>query len=113
MPGEPLYLPSDQILQRLSRLFLTPAHDRSVYVVYGTYERLRPFQKRIESEVARGSFHNEMGKVEYISLARELFGRLEASGASDNAASLARHGRIQELRSLLSRAFRELITSRC
>ena len=76
MPGEPLYLPSDQILQRLSKLFFTPAHDRSVYVVYGPYERLRPFQKRVESEVSRGSFHNEMGKVDYISLARDLFGHL-------------------------------------
>jgi hypothetical protein len=112
MPGEPLYLPSDQILQRLSKLFFTPAHDRSVYVVYGPYDRLRPFQKRVESEVARGSFHNELGKVEYISLARELFGRLKANGAYENAASLARHGRIQELRALLSRSFRELITSR-
>jgi hypothetical protein len=94
MPGEPLYLPSDQVLQRLSKLFITPAHDRSVYVVFGPYERLQPFQKRLETEVARGGFHNELGKVEYMSLTAELFNRLEESGCYESAASLARHGRI-------------------
>ena len=51
MPGDPRILPPDKILEELGKLFLTPAHDRHVYTVYGPYAALRPFQKRLREEV--------------------------------------------------------------
>lgn len=112
MRGEPQVLPPDQILQQLSRLFLTPAHDRSVYLIFGPYDRLRPFQERIEEEAKRGGFNNQLGRVEFISLTRDLYAYLEAKGTYGQASRLAERGHEQELRALLSRAFRDLITSR-
>ena len=111
MPGEPEVLPPDKILQQLAKLFLTPAHDRHLYTVFGPYHRLRPFQKRLQDEVKRGNF-NTLGRVEYLSLNCDLMAHMQARGTSDQAAHLAKAGRNQQLRDLLSQAFRDLITSR-
>jgi len=112
MPGEPRRLPPAQILQELSKLLLRPMHDRAVYLVFGPYHHLRPFEKRIEQEVRRGGFDNEFGKVQYVSLIRDLFDHLRQKGDYDRAGQLARQGRDQELRALLSLAFRDLVTSK-
>ena len=50
-------LPSAKILQELAKLFMIDAHDRHVYCVFGPYARLRPFQKRLQEEVNKGSFN--------------------------------------------------------
>jgi hypothetical protein len=112
MSQEPQTLSRNQILQQLSKLFLTPAHDRSVYIVFGPYERLRPFQASIEEEVKKRSFDNQLGRVEYLSLTRDLYASLKAKGTYGQAQELAKRGHEQELRALLSRTFRDLITSR-
>lgn len=110
--GEPQVLPPDQILQQLSRLFMTPAHDRAVYLVFGPYQRMWPFHKRVEEEVKRGGFNNQLGRVEFVSLTRDLYAYLEAKGTFEEARRLAERGHEQQLRALLSHAFRDLVTSR-
>lgn len=112
MSGEPVVLPPDRILQELGRLFLTPATDRQVYVVYGSYEQLWPFQKRLKDETARGNLNNAMGRVEFLSVNRDLVAFIEAKGLGSKADQLSTDGREDEMRRLLSDAFRELITSR-
>jgi hypothetical protein len=111
MPGNPVVLPPERILEELGKLFLTPAHDRHVYTVYGPYGRLRPFQRRLQEAVSQGNF-NSLGRVEYLSLNREIYSQLESQGLSAKASSLAASRRDDELRALLSGAFRELVTRR-
>ena len=111
MPGNPVVLPTERILEELGKLFLAPAHDRHVYTVYGTYAQLRPFQRRLQDAVSQGNF-NSLGRVEYLSLNREIYSHLESKGLSAKASGLAANRRDDELRSLLSGAFRELVTSR-
>lgn len=112
MPGEPRILPADQILQELGRLFLGPAADRHVYVVYGPYEQLRPFARRLRQEAERGSFHNHHGDVEFLSLTHDLIDFIQSKGLGTRADQLAATGRDEEMRRLLADAFRDLITSR-
>jgi hypothetical protein len=111
MPGNPVVLPPERILEELGKLFLVPAHDRHVYTVYGSYRQLRPFQRRLQEAVCQGNF-NSLGRVEYLSLNREIHSHLESRGLSEKASKLAASRRDDELRSLLSGAFRELVTSR-
>lgn len=103
-------LSSSEILSALGSLFGAEAHDRHVYCVYGPYERLTPFARRLRQETEKGSF-NTLGKVEFLSLNRDLIAHLKARGTYDEAASLADRGRDQ-FKSVLSAAFRDLITSR-
>lgn len=112
MPGEPVIRPPERILEELGRLFLSPAADRHVYTVYGPYEQLRPFQKRLKEEAGRGSFDNAMGRVEFLSINRDLIAFIEAKGLGGKAEQLSAGGREDEMRRLLSDAFRDLITSR-
>jgi hypothetical protein len=112
MPGEPVIHPPERILEELGRLFLAPAADRHVYTVYGPYEQLRPFQKRLKEEAARGSFDNSMGRVEFLSVNRDLIAFIEDKGLGGKAGQLSAGGREDEMRRLLSDAFRDLITSR-
>ena len=112
MPGEPVIHPPDRILQELGRLFLAPATDRHVYTVYGSYDELRPFQKRLKEEAERGSFNNSMGTVQFVSVNRDLIAFIDAKGLSSKAERLGADGRDDEMRRLLSDAFRDLITSR-
>jgi hypothetical protein len=111
MPGNPVVLPPERILEELVRLFLAPAHDRHVYTVYGPYAKLHPFQRRLQDAVTNGNF-NSFGRVEYLSLNREICSHLESKGLSAKVSSLAASRRDDELRSVLSGAFRELVTSR-
>ncbi len=112
MPGEPRILTEEQVLEELARLFLASATDRQVYVVYGPYEQLWPFAQRVKEETDRGSFHNAHGRVEFVSLNRDLIEFIQQKGLGGKADRLARHGREDEMCRLLSEAFRELITSR-
>lgn len=112
MPGEPVILPPDRILQELGRLFLAPATDRHVYAVYGPYGHLRPFQKRLKEETARGSFNNAMGQVEFLSVNQDLIAFIDAKGLGGKAERLSADGREDEMRRLLSDAFRDLVTSK-
>jgi len=112
MPGEPVILPPDRILQELGRLFLAPATDRQVYTVYGSYDHLRPFQKRLKEETERGGFNNSLGRVEFVSVNRDLIASIEAKGLGAKAERLGADGRDDEMRGMLSDAFRDLITSR-
>src|SRR5216683_4393909 len=109
-PGVRRLAPSD-VLRELGSLFGASAHDRHVYCVYGSYERLQPFAARLRKEVAKGSF-NKLGRVEYLSLNRELIGHLKARGSYDQAARLADQRRDEQLKGLLSGGFRDLVTSR-
>jgi hypothetical protein len=111
MPGNPIAYPPERILEELGKMFLAPAHDRHVYTVYGPYRALRPFQRRLQEAVSRGNF-NSLGRVEYLSLNREIYSHLESRGLSTKVSTLAASRRDDELRSLLSGAFRELVTSR-
>lgn len=111
MPGNPVVLPPERILEALGKLLLAPAHDRHVYTVYGPYEALRPFQRRLHEAVAQGNF-NSQGRVEYLSLNREIYSHLESKGLFAKASMLAASRRDDELRALISSAFRELVTSR-
>lgn len=104
-------LPSAGILQALSKLFRADAHDRHVYCVFGPYERLRPFQKRLREQVEKGSF-NERGQVQYLSLNRDIPAHMKAKGTYDRAATLARRRRDEEFRQILTEGFRDLVTSR-
>lgn len=109
MSGNPVLLPPERILEEMGKLFLAPGHDRHVYTVYGSYAELRPFQRRVQEAVHQGSF-NSLGRVEYLSLSREIYTHLESRGLSEKASILAANRRDDELRSLLSAAFRELVT---
>lgn len=111
MPGNPVVLPPGRILEELGKLFLTPAHDRHVYTVYGPYGTILPFQRRLLESVKQGNF-NSLGQVQYVSLNREIFSYLKVIGAFEKASNLAASRRDEELRSLLSKAFREIVTRR-
>jgi len=104
-------LPPDQILKELSRLFMQDAHDRQVYCVFASYAHLRSFQKRLQEEIAKGSF-NQLGRVEYLSLGRDIVASLKAWGDYERATQLADQNRTEEFRKLLSKTFRNLITTR-
>jgi hypothetical protein len=103
--------PSASILQALAKLFRADAHDRHVYCVFGPYERLWPFQKRLRKQVAQGSF-NERGLVHYLSLNREIVEHMKSKGSYDHAVGLARRRMDVEFRQILSESFRDLVTSR-
>lgn len=107
MPVETL--PPDQILQKLAKLFMTPAHDRHVYCVFGHYARLRPFQKRMQEAVAHGDF-NSLGLVEYLSLNTAVPEHMRTLGTFEKAQQLARARHDDEFRNLLSQALRDLVT---
>lgn len=107
MPVE--ILPTDQILQKLAKLFMTPAHDRHLYCVFGPYSKLRPFEKRIQEATAHGDF-NTLGRVEYLSLNAAVPDHMRALGTFEKAQGLARDRHDDEFRRLLSQAFRDLIT---
>jgi hypothetical protein len=102
-------LPPDQILQRLAKLFMTPAHDRHVYCVFGQYARLRPFQKRMQEAVAHGDF-NSLGLVEYLSLNAAVPEHMRTLSTFEKAQQLARDRHDDEFRKLLSQALRDLVT---
>ena len=104
-------LPPDRVLESLARLFMAEAHDRHVYCVFGPYERLRPLQKRLREGVDRGDF-NSLGRVEYLSLGRDVVEHMKARGVYDRAADLAQRRRDEEFRGILSQSFRDLVTSR-
>ena len=110
MAAEPKRLKPEEIIKELGRLFMAPAHDRHVYCAFGPYARLKPFQKRLREEVNKGSFHNEHGRVEYVSLIEDLFGHLKAQGLYEKAFALADKRRDEQLRNMLSDAFRDLVT---
>ena len=112
MAGEAKTFSPAQIMQELSRLFMREAHDRQVYCVFGPYDRLRPFQKRVQEERASGGFNTTHGQVEYISFNRDLFGHLKAVGKYEQAGELADRRRDQQLKTILSDAFRDLVTTR-
>jgi hypothetical protein len=112
MPGEPKTVKPGDALQALAKLFMAEAHDRQVYCVFGPYGRLRPFQKRVQEEVARGGFNNHGRKVEYVSLTKDLYGHLKATGKYELAATAADKRRDARLQALLSEGFRDLVTGR-
>jgi hypothetical protein len=104
-------LPPSDVLRKLGALFAAPAHDRHVYCVYGSYEQLRPFSARLRKEVEKGSF-NKLGRVEYLSLRRDLLQHLKARGLYDQVARLADQRRDEQVKRWLSAGFRDLVTSR-
>jgi|GEM_PF-1711846 len=108
-PGIRALKPSE-ILRELGLLFGEQAHDRHVYCVYGPYAKLQPFAKRLRQETEKGSL-NTLGKVEFLSLNGDLIAYLKAKGTYEEAASLADKGR-DRFKSVLSAAFRDLVTSR-
>jgi hypothetical protein len=110
MTPSPGALKPAEILRELGALFGAQAHDRHVYCVYGPYAKLHPFSKRLRQETEKGSL-NTIGKVEFLSLNRDLVGYLKAKGAYDEAAELADKGR-DRFKAVLSAAFRDLVTSR-
>lgn len=107
MPVETL--PPDQILQKLAKLFMTPAHDRHVYCVFGPCAELRLFQKRMQEAAEHGDF-NSLGRVEYLSLNAAVPEHMRTLGTFDKAQQLARARHDEEFRKLLSQAFRDLVT---
>jgi hypothetical protein len=112
MPRVAKTVTPEEALQALARLFMADAQDRHVYCVFAPYPRLRPFQQRLQDEVTRGGFNNTNGKVEYISLTRDLYTHLRDTGQYDKAAKLADKRRDEQLKSTLSDAFRDLVTKR-
>lgn len=98
-------------LARLSELFAQRAHDRQVYTVFGPYPRLRTFQRTLREQVERGNL-GSLGRVEYLSLNRDVPGHMRTLGTHDTALRLADQGRDQQLCRLLSEAFRDLVTRR-
>lgn len=112
MSGEPRTLSPEETMQELSRLFMREAHDRQVYCVFGPYERMRPFQKRIQEEAGRGGFNTTHGQVGYVSFNRDLLSHLKTMGKYEQGASLADRRRDDQLRKILSEAFRDLLTKR-
>lgn len=111
MPPDARKLPATDVLRELALLFGVPAHDRHVYCVFGTYERLRAFAVRLQDEVSKGSF-NRLGRVEFLSLTRDLLAHLKTRGTYDQASRLADQRRDEQLKGLLSAGFRDLVTSR-
>ena len=104
-------LPPAGILEALAKLFRADAHDRHVYCIFGSYERLRPFQKRLREQVGQGNF-SERGHVRYLSLNYDIIQHMKAKGSYDRAADLSRHRMDVEFRQILSQSFRDLVTSR-
>lgn len=103
-------LSPEQILMELSRLFMQEAHDRQVYCIFAPYAHLHPFQKRLQEEVAKDSF-NQLGRVEYLSLGRDIVAEMKKHSSYEQATRLADQNRKEEFRTLLSQTFRNLITS--
>lgn len=112
MAGEPKALSAEKTMQELSRLFMRDAHDRQVYCVFGPYDRLGPFQKRVQEEASRGGFNTTHGRVEYLSFNKDLFAHLKATGRYEQAPKLAERRRDQQLKAILSDAFRDIVTTR-
>lgn len=104
-------LKAADILTRLGELFRSTASDRHVYTVYGPYRLLRAFQEKVRQQVVEGAF-GAHGTVEYLSLTQGLIEHLRARGLYDEMATLADHSRDDELRRRLSRAFKDLVSSR-
>ncbi|MBI5489028.1 MAG: hypothetical protein HY905_16965 [Deltaproteobacteria bacterium] len=104
-------LPAGEILKQLAELFALPASDRHVYCVFGPYPALRPFQRKLREQVELGNL-NRRGTVEYVSVNRALVRQLKDAGTYDRAVRLADDRRDDELRRLVSAAFRELVTRR-
>lgn len=102
-------LKSSDILRELGALFAAQAHDRHVYCVYGPYSKLRGFARRLRQEIEKGNL-NTIGRVEFLSLNTELVRYLKDNGTYEEAAMLADKGR-DRFKSLLSAAFRDLVTS--
>lgn len=109
-PGVRTLSPSD-VLRELGTLFAQSAHDRHVYCVYAEYLRLNPFAGRLKREVEKGSL-NKLGRVEYVSLNGGLIEHLKTTNTYDQAKRLADQRRDEQFRTLLSAAFRDLLTSR-
>lgn len=103
-------LPATDVLRELAVLFSTPAHDRHVYCVFGPYAHLRPFQRRLRQETEKGSL-NTLGRVEYLSLNRDLLAHLKVRNSYEQAVRLANQRRDEQLRGILSATFRDLVTS--
>lgn len=103
-------LKPSEILRELALLFGASAHDRHVYCVYAPYAKLQPFAKRLRQETEKGSL-NTVGKVEFLSLNCDIVAYLKAKGTYNDVSALADKGR-DRFKSVLSAAFRDLITSR-
>lgn len=99
------------VLTRLSQLFSLPASDRHVYLVFGSYAQMRPFQVKLRQQVEAGNL-NSIGRVDYLSLNRALPEHLREMGMIEDAEKLADWRRDQEFCRQLSAAFRDLITRR-
>lgn len=112
MAADPKTVTAGDALQALAKLFMAEAHDRQVYCVFGPYERLRRFQRRVQEEVARGGFNNHGRRVEYVSLTKDLYEHLKITGIYPQAATAADRRRDTQLQSLLSDGFRDLVTTR-
>lgn len=102
---------ADEVLKEIAQLFEQDATDRQVFVVLGTYARLRPFQNRLATLVKQGDL-DKRGKVTYLSLDREVLQGLMKAGKYEEAERLADRGRVDELRRMLSQEFRNQVTSR-
>lgn len=102
-------LPGSTILTKLAHLFALPASDRHVYVVFGPYALLRPFQAKLEQQVTAGNL-NSIGRVDYLSINRAIPDHFSQLGIAEEARALADHRRDQEFSKKLSAAFRDLIT---
>lgn len=111
MSGGVQKLGGSAVLTRLSQLFGLPASDRHVYLVYGPYARLRPFQVKLRQQVEAGNL-NSIGRVDYLSLNRALPEHLREMGLLEEAERLADQRRDTEFCRQLSAAFRDLITRR-
>jgi hypothetical protein len=109
--GRAQELASGEVLKRLAQLFGQPASDRHVYLVFGPYARLRPFQAKLRQQVEAGNL-NSAGLVEYLSLNRAIPEHMRTMGTHEEAAKLADRRRDQEFARRLSAAFRDLITRR-
>jgi hypothetical protein len=104
-------LAAPAVLARLAQLFAQPASDRHVYLVFGPYARLRPFQAMLRQQTEAGNL-NAMGRVDYLSLNAAIPLHLSALGALQEAEMLADRRRDQELAKRLSASFRDLVTRR-
>lgn len=104
-------LGSKIVLTKLSELFSRPATDRHVYIVFGSYGLLRPFQAKLQKQVESGNL-NSLGHVEYFSLNHAIVQHMKTMGIYEEATNLADRGRDQEFSKTLSAAFRDLITRR-
>jgi hypothetical protein len=111
MSGEVHRLAPPAVLARLADLFGKPAVDRHVYLVFAPYARLRPFQAQLQQQVRQGNL-NARGRVEYLSLNREIPEHMAKLGTLAEAEKLADHRRDKEFCKRLSAAARDLITQR-